>query len=68
VYKVYASCDCRVKIDPENAADVTLLTGDIMLKGNTERYHVTEGSRIGVVATRIGLTGKFEYHWVGRSF
>lgn len=68
VYKVYAPCDIRVKIDQTNAADVTALTGDMVLKGNTELYIVPEGSRIGVVAQRPGLTGKFEYHWVwGRS-
>jgi len=68
VYKVYTPVDVRVKIDAADAADVTPLTGDIVLKGNTEKYHVPEGSRIGVVAARDGLTGKFEYHWVGRSF
>ncbi|QOJ19930.1 MAG: hypothetical protein HRU77_04025 [Gammaproteobacteria bacterium] len=68
VYKVYTPVDIRVKIDPDNAADVTRTSGDIVLKGNTEKYHVPEGSRIGVVAARDGLTGKFEYHLVGRSF
>lgn len=68
VYLVYSSCDVRIKVAKTGADSVTKLTGAPILKGNTEKIHVSEGSRIGVVAARTGLTGKFEYHWIwGRS-
>lgn len=64
VYELYASCNCRIKVDPEKADDVTPLTGALG-KGKNSWFETVPGNgRIGVVAETDLLTGTLEYHWV----
>lgn len=64
VYEIYVTCNCRIKIDPSNALDVTSTSGAVGLGGNTFRDTVPKGGKIGVIAESALLTGKMEYHWV----
>lgn len=64
VYEIYVTCNCRIKVDPSDASNVTPTSGAVGLGGNTFRDTVPHGGKIGVIAETALLTGTMEYHWV----
>lgn len=67
MYKVYATCDCWVKVGQDTTTDpvtsVTTSTGDILFQNNTELYWLNDGDKFGVISSGSD-TGTFGYIYV----
>lgn len=63
MYKVYATCDCYIKIGTGTVTDVTTSTGDVLFQNNTELYWLNDGDKFGVISSGSD-TGTFGYIYV----
>lgn len=67
MYKVYATCDCWVKVGQDTTVDpvtsVTTSTGDVLFQNNTELYWLNDGDKFGIITSGTD-TGTFGYIYV----